>query len=35
MTIKWKAPIDDGGAPITAYHIEARTVGGEWQARRI
>lgn len=35
MTIKWKAPIDDGGAPITAYHIEARTVGGsggEWQA---
>lgn len=33
MTIKWKAPIDDGGAPITGYHIEARTVGGgEWQA---
>jgi hypothetical protein len=32
MTIRWKAPIDDGGAPITGYHIEARTVGGEWQA---
>ena len=32
MTIKWKAPIDDGGAPITTYHIEARAVGSEWQA---
>jgi Fibronectin type III domain len=34
MTIKWKAPIDDGGAPITAYHIEARIVSGgagDWQ----
>jgi len=31
MNIKWKAPIDDGGMPITAYHIEAKVVGGEWQ----
>ena len=32
MTLKWKAPIDDGGMPITAYNIESRTVaGGEWQ----
>ena len=32
MTLKWKAPIDDGGMPITAYNIEAKTTaGGEWQ----
>ena len=31
MTIKWKAPIDDGGLPITSYNIEARTTGGDWQ----
>ena len=31
MTIKWKAPIDDGGMPITSYNIEARTTGGDWQ----
>jgi len=31
MTIRWKAPIDDGGMPITSYHIEAKSVGGDWQ----
>lgn len=32
MTIKWKAPIDDGGRPITGYHIDAKAVGSiEWQ----
>jgi len=31
MTLHWKAPIDDGGMPITAYNIEAKTTGGEWQ----
>lgn len=32
MTIRWKAPIDDGGRPITGYHVEAKTMGSsEWQ----
>ena len=31
MTIKWNSPIDDGGMPITAYTVEAKTQGGEWQ----
>jgi len=31
MSIKWRAPIDDGGMPITGYHVEAKTVGGDWQ----
>jgi len=31
MTLKWKAPIDDGGMKITAYNIEAKTQGGDWQ----
>eukprot|EP00092_Neocalanus_flemingeri_P076019 GFUD01094257.1.p1 GENE.GFUD01094257.1~~GFUD01094257.1.p1 ORF type:complete len:1559 (+),score=423.64 GFUD01094257.1:143-4819(+) len=31
MTIRWKAPIDDGGMPVYAYTVEARTTGGEWQ----
>ena len=31
MSIKWKAPIDDGGMPVMGYHIDARTTGGEWQ----
>ena len=24
MRLEWKEPIDDGGAPITGYHVEAR-----------
>jgi len=31
ITIQWKEPIDDGGARITGYHIEARSSGGQWQ----
>jgi len=31
MTLKWKPPIDDGGMPVYAYNVEARTTGGEWQ----
>jgi len=31
ITIQWKEPIDDGGAKITGYHIEARSTGGQWQ----
>lgn len=31
MTISWKEPIDDGGAPITGYHVEAKSTGGQWQ----
>jgi len=31
MTIKWNSPIDDGGMPVYAYNVEARTAGGEWQ----
>jgi len=31
MAIRWKAPIDDGGMPITSYHVEARSTGEEWQ----
>jgi len=32
MNIRWKAPIDDGGVPITGYHVEAKTVGStNWQ----
>lgn len=31
MTLKWKAPIDDGGMPVYAYNVEAKTAGGEWQ----
>lgn len=31
ITIKWNEPIDDGGARITSYHIEARSTGGQWQ----
>ena len=27
MTLQWKAPIDDGGMPITAYNVEAKTTG--------
>jgi len=31
MTIHWKAPFDDGGMPVYAYTVEARSAGGEWQ----
>lgn len=31
MTIRWNDPIDDGGMPVTAYTIEARSTGGPWQ----
>ena len=32
MNIKWKEPLDDGGAPVTAYHVEAKARGDEeWQ----
>ena len=24
MCLEWKEPIDDGGAPVTGYHVEAR-----------
>ena len=27
MTLRWRAPIDDGGMKITAYNIEAKTSG--------
>ena len=29
MTLRWRAPIDDGGMKITAYNIEAKTSGEE------
>ena len=29
MTLRWRAPIDDGGMKITAYNIEAKTQGEE------
>lgn len=31
MTLKWMSPIDDGGMPVYAYNVEAKTTGGEWQ----
>ena len=32
MDLEWSEPIDDGGSPITGYHIEARlNSGGDWQ----
>ena len=32
IDIKWKEPIDDGGAPITGYHVDAKARGDEgWQ----
>ena len=27
MTLRWRAPIDDGGMKITSYNIEAKTQG--------
>ena len=27
MVVQWRPPIDDGGMPITAYNIEAKTTG--------
>ena len=29
MTLRWKAPIDDGGMPITSYNVEAKTAGNK------
>ena len=29
IDIKWKEPIDDGGAPITGYHVDAKARGDE------
>ena len=32
MALQWKEPIDDGGLPITGYHVEAKANNGEdWQ----
>ena len=32
MRLSWNEPIDDGGAPITGYHVEAKAKGDEeWQ----
>ena len=32
MCLEWKEPIDDGGAPVTGYHLEARLNScGDWQ----
>ena len=32
MALEWKEPIDDGGLPITGYHVEAKANNGEdWQ----
>ena len=28
MRLEWKEPIDDGGAQVTGYHVEARRGGG-------
>ena len=34
MTLRWRAPIDDGGMKITAYNIEAKTAGEVGCVRR-
>ena len=32
MRLSWNEPIDDGGAPITGYHVEAKAkTDEEWQ----
>jgi hypothetical protein len=32
ISIAWKEPIDDGGAPVTGYLIQARlNLSGDWQ----
>lgn len=30
MDLEWKAPISDGGAPISEYQIEKRDKSGNW-----
>ena len=35
MTLRWWAPIDDGGMKITAYNIEAKTSGEEGSIRAL
>ncbi|CAJ0587388.1 unnamed protein product, partial [Mesorhabditis spiculigera] len=31
MTLHWRPPKEDGGAPVTNYIVEARTKNGEWK----
>ncbi|CAJ0936412.1 unnamed protein product, partial [Mesorhabditis belari] len=31
MTLHWRPPKEDGGAPVTNYVVEARTKNGEWK----
>ena len=33
MDLQWSEPLDDGGAPITAYHVESKIKGEDedWQ----